>query len=365
MRKLLVTLVLLLFFYLAGLYRSSSVMVFIPAFLVFLAGMGFLSRYLARRLEISLVPERGIVSKESTLTVVLTAVNRSGIPVMKFETRLKIWNQGTSKEEIRRVQGYIPAKGTARIEVEVSPSHCGALKVSGVKSKVWDPLCLFCGQRKEKASCHAVEYPKGYEMQFSIESLPFGMEAEVGNSRPGVQPPEIYQIQAYRPGDGMRDIHWKLTARSGELLSKQYCTQVQAPVFVFWDIRVEKPLSPGQMDAFWELCYAVSAGLLKEKASHQVGCYDGQTGQIQVYTVASQEDIMDHLCEMIRRDVLFAGTGYPDELYLGEMYRRQEEGEIVLSMDTSLRLHLYHKMLVQFSEDDYAEEIKKERFLLS
>ena len=74
---------------------------------------------------------------------------------------------------------------------------------------------------------------------------------------------------------------------------------------------------------------------------------------------------MNDLCEMIRRDVLFVGSSYPDELYLGEMYRRQEEGEIVLSMDTSLRLHLYHKMLVQFSEDNYAEEIKKETFLLS
>lgn len=365
MRKLLVTLVLLLFFYLAGLYRSSSVMVFIPAFLVFLTGLGVLSRYLTRRLEVNLVPERETVSKESTLTVVLTAVNRSRIPVMKFETRMKIWNQGTSKGEIRKVEGYVPARGTASIEVEVSPRHCGALEISTVKSKIWEPLCLFCGQRKEKASCHAVVYPKGYEMLFSIENLPFGMEAEVGNSRSGVQPPEIYQIQAYRPGDGMRDIHWKLTARSGELLSKQYCTQVQAPVFVFWDIREEKTLSPRQMDAFWELCYAVSAGLLKEKASHQVGCYDGQTGQIRVYTVTCHEDIMDHLCEMIREDVLFMGTSYPDELYLGEMYRRQEDGEIVLSMDTSLRLHLYHKMLVQFSEDNYAEEIKKERFLLS
>ena len=47
------------------------------------------------------------------------------------------------------------------------------------------------------------------------------------------------------------------------------------------------------------------------------------------------------------------------------MYQRQEEWEMVLSMDTSLRLHLYNKLLFQFSEEDYVEEIKKERFLLS
>lgn len=89
------------------------------------------------------------------------------------------------------------------------------------------------------------------------------------------------------------------------------------------------------------------------------------TGQIQVYPTACCEDIMDNVCEMIRRDALTVENGYTEEVYLREMYRRQEEGEIVLCMDTSLRLHLYHKLLIQFSEDDYAEEIKKERFLLS
>ena len=119
------------------------------------------------------------------------------------------------------------------------------------------------------------------------------------------------------------------------------------------------------MDTFWELCYGVSAGLLKENVSNSVGYWDRQTGLIQVYSIACHEDIMNNLCEMIRRDALFEEKGYPDELYLKEMYQRQEEGEMVLSMDTSLRLHLYNKLLFQFSEEDYVEEIKKERFLLS
>lgn len=365
MRKLLVTLVLILFFYLAGLYRSSSVIIFLSASLVFMAILGILSKYLVRRLEIGLEPERNTVSKESTMTMTLATVNHSRVPVMKFEVRLKIWNQGTSNAETKKIQGYVPGKGTARIGVEVSPKHCGILEISGKKAKVWDPLCLFCGQKKTAASFRAVVLPKGYEMQFSMESLLFGMESENGNSRPGAQPPEIYQVQAYRPGDGLRDIHWKLTARSGELLSKQYCAEVQAPVFVFWDIREDKPLSTEQMDAFWELCYGVSAGLLKEKVSHSVGYWDRQTGLIQVYSIACHEDIMNNLCEMIRRDALFEEKGYPDELYLKEMYQRQEEGEMALSIDTSLRLHLYNKLLFQFSEEDYVEEIKKEIFLLS
>lgn len=110
MRKLLVTLVLILFFYLAGLYRSSSVMIFLSASLVFMAILGILSKYLVRRLEIRLEPERNTVSKESTMTVTLVAVNHSRVPVMKFEVRLKIWNQGSSRTNINLLSTFFITK---------------------------------------------------------------------------------------------------------------------------------------------------------------------------------------------------------------------------------------------------------------
>lgn len=168
-------------FYLAGLYRSSSVMVFILAFLVFLGCMGFLAKYLARRLEISLEPERGTVSKESTLTVVLTAVNPSLVPVMKFETRMKIWNQGTSKGAVKKYramfrQGYCKDSGGSFSKALWCPGD----QRSEVKNL--GPAVSFCGQKKEKASCNAVVYPKGYEMQFSIESLPLAWKWRWGTA---------------------------------------------------------------------------------------------------------------------------------------------------------------------------------------
>ena len=147
MRKFLITLVLVLFFYLAGLYRSSSVMIFISAFLVFLTILGILSKYLARRLEIGVEPERNKVSKGSTLTVALTAANRSRVPVMRFEVRLKIWNRGTSKAEVKKIQGYVPGRGTARIEAEISPKHCGVLEICTEKRK-YGSRCAFSSDRE-------------------------------------------------------------------------------------------------------------------------------------------------------------------------------------------------------------------------
>lgn len=56
-------------------------------------------------------------------------------------------------------------------------------------------------------------------------------------NRPGNQPPEIYQIKTYTPGDSIRNIHWKLTARMDELMSKEYMDEVGTELFFFIDLR--------------------------------------------------------------------------------------------------------------------------------
>ena len=45
---------------------------------------------------------------------------------------------------------------------------------------------------------------------------------EYEKERSGDAPTEIFQIREFRPGDRMQQIHWKSSARSGELMTKEY-----------------------------------------------------------------------------------------------------------------------------------------------
>lgn len=56
----------------------------------------------------------------------------------------------------------------------------------------------------------------------------------------GTDPYEIRQLRPYQPGDSLRDVHWKLSARTEELLSKQYGGQEEYCARLFLDLRTTK-----------------------------------------------------------------------------------------------------------------------------
>ena len=109
-----------------------------------------------------------------------------------------------------------------------------------------------------------------------MDSLPFGMEAEAGKTGP-----ECSRLKSIRyslpprrrtPGCSLEADCQKRGAAQQAVLHRG-----SGAGLCILGYQGGEALSPGQMDAFWELCYAVSAGLLKEKISHQVGCWDRMT----------------------------------------------------------------------------------------
>ena len=54
---------------------------------------------------------------------------------------------------------------------------------------------------------------------------------------PGSQPPELYQIRQYQDGDSMRDIHWKLSAKMDQMMSRQFAAETQCTATVYLDFQ--------------------------------------------------------------------------------------------------------------------------------
>lgn len=356
MGKLFIVIVLGGFTYLAGVYRSETLMMFVLLMLFLAAVMFVLSLYQPRRIKVKAEVKRAAVVKGSSLPVCLTVMNTSWLPVMRLEVFLK--------EKKKKISCYVPGKGSAKAQTEVRCDYCGLLEVQVSHIKTYDFLLLFGRKKKISASCETAVLPVGRPMQITAGHMPSGMEEEEGGvSLPGGQPPEIYQIQKYQPGDGMRDIHWKLSARSGELLSKEYSMESRMPIFVFWNTRMAKKLEAEERDAFWELCFSLCSGLLEAGLKHQAGCWDAVRRQVRVYPITTLEDIGEFMIQLWRNAEVFR-EDYPEEVCLYEMYRHEEMGELFLSLNTNLELFLYDKLMMQFYKEDYEEKISECRFNL-
>ena len=86
---------------------------------------------------------------------------------------------------------------------------------------------------------------------------------------------EEHELRPYRPGDPMRTVHWKLTAKTGEMIVREALVPCRARAFLL----VERRGGPDALDRVLEhLCW-LSARLTQQGVSHTV-LWPGESGVV-------------------------------------------------------------------------------------
>ena len=182
--------------------------------------------------------------------------------------------------------------------------------------------------------------PKINPMELYVDSRNWditGESDEYDPVRPGDDPAEVLQIREYRSGDRIQRIHWKMTAREGELMVKEYSRPVFCAVVLFLDLRTEGYTDEFEnADEYLEKVLAVSCGLLELGYSHFVVWYDAAHSQLSRIQIREQENIY----ELIER--LFQVLPYAECVDTEEMYHQEYPGHIYcLSYLLNLNLELW------------------------
>lgn len=157
---------------------------------------------------------------------------------------------GTGKTLRLRCRGKLPvAAWRCRVRVErpltgdnwvlksgeILPSaHCGQLVCTVEKARVYDYLGLFS---------LPVRSPE--PIRLSVRPAPTAMtalpavrrHATAWRPRRGGGYSENHELRQYRPGDSIRDIHWKLSAKTGDLILRESMEPVRSRVLLRLDLR--------------------------------------------------------------------------------------------------------------------------------
>lgn len=347
-------------FYIAGFFRNSSMMILFFAELFLFGGMFAVSKLLGRKLSFDVILNDKKVKKNEYITGRVRIKNNSLLSITRFELYLTCKTNGTADDKKRTLKGYVSSKGTTEIEIQLASAYSGILTVELNKIIVWDYLGFFSSKRKVSGGGTVVIMPSQEKLDIRKKQVFLGfdnLDRESVN-RPGQQPPEIYQIKSYSPGDSIRDIHWKLTARTDELLCKEYMDEIGTELFFFIDLR-SSDYSPARMDAFWEIISAVSLGLLSSDIPHCVQWFNIREKQIAYRNIKSYEDYHVMMETLIITGVIDSSQIVPEE-YMNEFYQHCMKNESVLMFNTDLVLSYNENSLMEFSEEDYEQEIKKE-----
>jgi uncharacterized protein (DUF58 family) len=121
-------------------------------------------------------------------------------------------------KRLSAASGLVPKSGWK------ARGHVGPLTRGAVDARSWwleasDPLGLFRYRRRRPDSEVALVLPRFTSLVARVEVRE--LEASVAAPRAG-SGTEMFGVREYRPGDPLRRIHWRSSARHGELVVREY-----------------------------------------------------------------------------------------------------------------------------------------------
>jgi uncharacterized protein (DUF58 family) len=227
---------------------------------------GVLSENVLQKLEVQRrLPER-IFAKQPAIGEITLYNHKTRFPSLSIQILEKI----VGVPDDQRPAAYflrVEAKSREVAQYRFSWPRRGRWKIEGVEVITRFPFELFRKSRSFDEDTEVLVYPQPEvpPQIAGIASLPMG---DVRRHKVG-QGAEFHGLRDYRDGEDIRAVHWKTTARRGELILKDFEEEEARQVFVCvdhrWSLRAGAPQA--EQDAHraqLERAISVAAGLAQE-----------------------------------------------------------------------------------------------------
>ena len=202
---------------------------------------GLISRQNLRRLEIDFVPPREVYANEP------------------FDIGFELRNRGhiwprwllvlTATEQTKPVLvPYLDRRSGYQGNLELCATRRGLLRLENAHLASIFPLGLFRKGMRYRVDQDLLVFP---EIRASVEFRQKGLggAGEQPARRVGVGP-ELHSLRAFRDGDDRRGVHWKRTARTGEMVYMEREAETGERLSVVLDNGVGELGTPAEEDAF-------------------------------------------------------------------------------------------------------------------
>lgn len=181
-----------------------------------------------------------------------------------------------------RLTGYRRRLKSAQTLEDV---HCGAYEIAFQKLWVYDYLGLFRLRVRKVEGMTVLVRPK----QIPAETPPDTNRYLVNAWRPksGGGFAENHELRLYRPGDSLRQIHWKLSAKTGKLIFREPMEALRGVALLTMELRG----TPAELDKKLGRLLWMSNYLLGKEIPHRIQCLTGNG--VESFCVSTPSELQD------------------------------------------------------------------------
>lgn len=180
----------------------------------------------------------------------------------------------------------------ARNESPLPTEHCGALLITPKRIWVYDYLGLLRLPVRKKQAFTALVRPVPVQ-----EENPPDMSRYLVNAwkpKPGGGFAENHELRLYRPGDNLRQLHWKLSAKTGKLILREPMEALRGLAL----LTLELTGTPKELDRKLGKLQWLSQYLLSKDVPHQVHCLTGSG--METFQVKNEGDVLAMIDTLLR-----------------------------------------------------------------
>jgi uncharacterized protein (DUF58 family) len=252
------------------------------------------------RARLLLSPPRAVAGEEVTGRI--TADHEWGLPLWQPLLRAASNGGETKRDGPKHEETWLrlPTLRSGRTQVATFPvrtQHRGVLRVGPVEHHLTDPLGLLRRPRTWVAPVELYVRPQ----IVAIDTLGAGRIHElegVTSDRLSMNDLAFHALREYVRGDDLRHVHWRSSARAGQLLVRQYQESRRSLSTVVVDLAARSygiEGASGRSDAF-ELAASIAASLLTCAAQESpvVSLFAGE----EQHPERTAGDVLDALCRI-------------------------------------------------------------------
>lgn len=141
----------------------------------------------------------------------------------------------------RSARFLLPPLGSgeeARAAYRFPTDRRGRFEIGPLRLTISDPFGLASVTRRVLGTEEVIVYPRVHEIVTPPEVGGLDLDRDHPAVRPRVEPTgDFMTLRDYAPGDDLRHVHWRSTARRGHLMMRQNETRRRAPVLLLLDVR--------------------------------------------------------------------------------------------------------------------------------
>jgi uncharacterized protein (DUF58 family) len=287
------------------------------------------------------VKERLQVGVDGRVDVTVTALRRRTATLALSDA----FDRG--RRAARFLLAPLDAGEDARAAYRFPTDKRGRFEIGPLRATLHDPFGLVSVTRRVLTSEEVIVYPRVHDISAPGEVGGLDLDRDHRRVRARVESSgDFMTLREYAPGDDLRHVHWRSTARRGELMMRQNETRRRAPVLLVLDVR------PGAHDRqsferAVEACASIASALDRAGRPFQVawttGTVVGTPGRRHLATIMDELAVVqphgaDRLLLALSRwrtNALIAVTGRLDATDAGAVGLLVRDGGTCLIVTTS------------------------------